>query len=150
MGEVLEGVEVDVPLSISDRWAHVTLSAGLQVLNGAEALGFARARKTVPGGDFGRSAHQGLLLISAAKAVKQMGYQAIPQLLAESQEHFQTDLTPEKLLTFSARVLSTKLKSVPNIVASGRTGTAAGASVVFLDDSVDGLWADLSDGRLES
>lgn len=149
MGDVLGGVEVDVPLSINDRWAHVTLSAGLQILSGAEALGFARARKTIPGGDFGRSEHQGLILLSAAKAVKAMGYRAIPRLMADSSELIETNLSPEQLLTFSAMVVSTNLGKVQNVVAPGRTGTAAGASVVFLSDSVDDLWADLADGRLD-
>ncbi|MFZ0014226.1 MAG: LCP family protein [Acidimicrobiia bacterium] len=146
---VLGGVEVDVPFSINDKWAHVALSAGKQLLNGAEALGFARARKTVPGGDFGRSGHQGVILIGAAEMVKTMGYGSIPGLMEMAEEHLTTNLTPEQLLTFSAMAISADLESLANVVAPGRTGTAAGASVVFLSDSVASLWADLADGRLE-
>jgi LCP family protein required for cell wall assembly len=147
---VLGGVEVDVPFSINDRWAHVALSAGKQLLDGAEALGFARARKTVPGGDFGRSAHQGMILLSAAETVQAMGYGSIPGLMELAEEHLTTNLTPEQLLTFSAMAISADLDSLTNVVASGRTGSAAGASVVFLSDSVAALWEDLADGRLES
>jgi LCP family protein required for cell wall assembly len=149
VGTVLGGVSVDIPSAINDRWAHVALKAGEQLLNGAQALGFARARKTVPGGDLTRSEHQGVILIAAAEAVKEMGYGAIPGLMELSEPHLLTDLTPEQLLTFSAMAISADLDSLSNVVAPGRTGTAGGASVVFLADSVSQLWDDLADGHLE-
>lgn len=145
---VLGGVEVEVPFAINDRWAHVALAAGEQLLSGAEALGFARARKTT-GGDLVRSGHQGVILIGAAEMVAAMGYSAIPGLLEASEEHLLTDLSPEQLLTFSAMAISADLDSMPNVVAQGRVGTAGGASVVFLNDSVSELWDDLADGRLD-
>lgn len=149
LGEVLGGVSVEVPFAINDRWAHVSLSSGRQILNGAQALGFARARKTVPGGDLTRSAHQGVILLAAAVAVQEMGISAIPQLMELSEPHLTTDLTPEQLLTFSAMAVSTDLEEVDNVVAPGSPGSAGGASVVFLHDSVAELWADLADGALE-
>lgn len=149
LGTVLGGVEVEVPFAINDRWAHVALSAGEQMLNGAEALGFARARKTVPNGDFTRSAHQGVILLAAARTVEGMGYSAIPGLMEAAEPHLSTNLTPEQLLTFSAMAISADLESVPNIVAPGSPGSAGGSSVVFLASSVDDLWADLADGNLE-
>jgi LCP family protein required for cell wall assembly len=148
-GTVLGGVSVEVPFNISDQWAHVNLNAGLQLLNGAQALGFARARKTVPGGDLTRSAHQGIILLSAAGAVKALGYASIPGLMEASEPHLMTDLTPEQLLTFSAMAIAADLENVANVVAPGRPGGAGGASVVFLNDSVSALWEDLADGRLD-
>lgn len=148
IGDVLGGVLVDVPFSINDRWAHVALNAGEQILNGAQALGFSRARKTVPRGDFTRSEHQGKVIIGAAKTVQAMGYMALPALIEQSAPHLITDLTPEELLTFSAMAISADLNSISNVVASGSTGSAGGASVVFLSSSVDALFADLADGRL--
>lgn len=148
-GSVLGGVSVEVPFNIRDRWAKVDLRAGLQVLNGAQALGFARARKTVPGGDLTRSAHQGVILLSATSAVQALGYGAIPGLMEASEPHLMTDLSPEQLLTFSAMAISADLETVANVVAPGRPGSAGGASVVFLNDSVSALWEDLADGRLE-
>lgn len=150
LGSVLGGVEVDVPFAINDRWAHVALSAGPQMLNGAEALGFARARKTVPGGDFTRSQHQGVILLAAARAVQGMGYDAIPPLMEATEPHMATNLTPEQLLTFSAMAISADLSSISNVVAPGSPGSAGGSSVVFLANSADDLWADLADGRLDS
>ena len=149
LGSVLGGVEVEVPFAINDRWAHVALSAGRQMLNGAEALGFARARKTVPNGDFTRSEHQGVILLAAARTVKDLGLSAIPELMEAAEPHLSTNLTPEQLLTFSAMAVSADLDSIPNLVAPGRPGSAGGASVVFLASSADDLWVDLADGTLE-
>lgn len=147
--EVLGGVEVDVPAAINDRWAHVALSAGRQVLDGMQALGFARARKTVQGGDFTRSQHQGLILLAAAQTVRDMGYRAIPGLMESAEDHLVTDLSPAQLLTFSAMAISADLENVENVVASGRPGTAGSASVVYLASATSDLWADLADGRLD-
>lgn len=149
VGSVLGGVDVEVPFAINDRWAHVALSAGQQVLDGAQALGFARARKTT-GGDLVRSGHQGVILLGAAKGVQALGYSSIPGLMEAAEPYFITDLTPEQLFTYSAMAISADLGSVPNVVAQGRNGTAQGASVVFLNDSVADLWVDFADGTLES
>jgi LCP family protein required for cell wall assembly len=149
LGDILGGVSVEVPFSINDRWAHVALSAGQQVLDGAQALGFARARKTVPGGDLTRSEHQGVILIAAARAVRKLGISSIPGLMEASEPHLITDLTPEQLLTFSAMAVSSKIDKLDNVVAPGSPGSAGGASVVFLHSSVSDLWADLADGSLE-
>ena len=149
VGDVLGAVSVKIPFSINDRWAKANLGAGRQDLDGAQALGFARARKTVPGGDFTRSQHQGMILVSAAAVVQQMGLSSIPQLMEASEPHLQTNLTPEQLLTFSAMTVSAELGAIDNVVAPGSAGWAGSASVVYLASSVDALWADLADGRLE-
>lgn len=149
LGSVLGGVAVEVPFAINDRWAHVSLQAGTQMLDGAQALGFARARKTVPRGDFTRSEHQGMILLASAESVRSMGVSSIPGLLERSEPHIVTDLSAEQLLTFSAMAIYSDLDEMPNIVAPGSPGRAGRASVVFLSGSVDELWADLADGRLE-
>ena len=147
--DVLGGVEVKVPIAINDRWAHVALSAGRQVLNGAQALGFARARKTIQGGDLTRSKHQGIILLGAADTVRAMGYRAIPGLIEAAQKHLITDLTPEQLLTFAAMTISADPDAIDNVVAPGRPGTVGRSSVVHLANSVNDLWSDLADGRLD-
>ena len=148
INEVLGAVSVKVPYSISDRWAKAYLDAGRQDLDGAEALGFARARKTVPGGDFTRSEHQGLIMISAVAVVQQLGMSAIPQLMEKAEPHLVTDLSVEQLLTFAARTMSVDIGAIDNVVAPGSPGWAGSASVVYLSSSVDQLWADLENGYL--
>jgi LCP family protein required for cell wall assembly len=53
------GVQVNVDMNISDHAAGANLRRGPQRLGGAAALAYARARKSVPGGDFTCSRHQG-------------------------------------------------------------------------------------------
>jgi LCP family protein required for cell wall assembly len=146
--EILGGVEVEVPFPINDVKAKAALSAGLQLLNGFDALAFARARKTVPGGDFTRSEHQGEILIAAAQGVRGMGPLAIPGLLQAAEPQLMTDLSPEQLLTFSVLATKSNLDEMPNIVAPGSAGRAGSASVVYLADAAFGIFADLADGRL--
>lgn len=146
--EVLGGVEVEVPFAINDVKAKAALSAGLQILNGLDALAFARARKTVPGGDFTRSEHQGEILVAAAQGVRSMGPLAIPGLLQAAEPQLLTDLSPEQLLTFSVLATKSNLDEMPNLVAPGSPGWAGSASVVYLADAAYGIFADLADGRL--
>ncbi len=147
---VLGGVEVVVPFAINDKNAKATLKAGQQILNGFDALAFARARKTLPGGDFTRSEHQGVILIGAAKGVRSLGMSALPGLLEASEPYLFTDLTAEQLLTFAAMSIASDLDNMPNIVAPGSAGSAGGASVVFLSSSSPALFSDLADGRLDN
>lgn len=146
--DVLGGVEVEVPFPINDSAAKASLSAGLQVLNGLDALAFARARKTVPGGDFGRSQHQGDILVAAAQIVRGLGPAAIPSLLQAAEPYFVTDLSAEQLLTFSVLAIKANLEEIPNFVVAGSPGRAGAASVVYLADSAYATFDDLQDGRI--
>ncbi len=60
----LGGVELDIPRRLYDVRASLDLQPGRQVLNGTQALAYARARYTVAGGDFGRSTNQRDLLLA--------------------------------------------------------------------------------------
>lgn len=149
LDSVLGGVEVVVPFDINDRAAKANLKAGLQILDGFDALAFARARKTLAGGDLTRSFHQGEILVGAAKMVQGLGIEAVPSLMEASESLLITDLSAEQVLTLAALIMETRLDEVPNIVAPGSVGSAGGGSVVFLAESVEDLWADLADGTLD-
>ena len=56
-------VQVNVDMNLRDTFAGAFLDKGRRKLNGGQALAYARARKTLPGGDFDRSRHQGQLLL---------------------------------------------------------------------------------------
>ena len=70
MVDALGGVEVDVPYEIDDEEYTGHLDAGLQTLNGEQALIFARSRHAyddLGDGDRYRAAHQRLLISAIAK-----------------------------------------------------------------------------------
>ena len=56
-------VQVNVDMNLRDHFAGAFLDKGKRNLTGGQALAYARARKTLPGGDFDRSRHQGQLLL---------------------------------------------------------------------------------------
>lgn len=149
LGNVLGGIDLVVPFPIRDSASGADFAAGEQYLNGPNALALARPRKTLSGGDFTRSELQGLILIGAAKNVRIKGYGAIPRLMELGEPWMLTDLTAEQLLTFSALAIGSDLDAIPNVVATGSSGWAGRASVVFLSESVSALWSDLADGRLD-
>jgi LCP family protein required for cell wall assembly len=68
--DALGGVEMCVPEPIDDPDADIQLEAGLQVLDGEQALGFARARKTLDdGSDTARIGRQQQLLAATIRTV---------------------------------------------------------------------------------
>ena len=66
--EALDGVPLYIPEPIDDPYAQVQVAAGCQVLDGTEALGVARARKTVgDGSDISRIGRQQELVAAIAR-----------------------------------------------------------------------------------
>lgn len=61
----LDGLDVDVPYAMADPASGAFFEPGPFHMDGAHALAFSRARKTIPGGDFGRSENQGRVLLAA-------------------------------------------------------------------------------------
>ncbi|MGA7098569.1 MAG: LCP family protein [Acidimicrobiia bacterium] len=145
---VLGGLEIDVPTSLSDKAAKAYIDAGQQVLQAADALAFARVRKTLPNGDFGRSKNGGLALIAAASMLGAMGPGAIPGLIQGAVGDYSTDMTGEEMLLLAAAITRFDPEATDNVVASGSAGTAGNASVVFLHDSAYQTFADMADGKL--
>ncbi|CAN5822801.1 hypothetical protein BH23ACT5_BH23ACT5_00910 [soil metagenome] len=145
---ILGGLDLDVPMRFDDDSAKAYFDAGRQLLDPAQALGFTRARKTLPAGDFQRQEHGGLAIMAAQVMVRAMGLLALPDLVAASRPHVSTDMDPAELLMLAAAVAKVRPENVVNAVAPGRTGMAGSASVVFLTDGADDLFADLADGTL--
>lgn len=148
VGNVLGGVDIELPLPVADSSAGAYLDAGSQYLNGPDALALARARKSLPGGDLTRQFNGGLLLMAALSSAQAYGPLHLPTLISASAQWMSTDLSPGDLLAFAALALDTPIAGIGNQVAPGRVGTAGSASVVYLTDSAPSLFADLADGSL--
>lgn len=71
--DVLGGVEVCLQEPLQDRYAGVDLPAGCSELNGAQAAGFVRARKSDPRGDLGRIERQQMFIRAAMQEVISAG-----------------------------------------------------------------------------
>lgn len=142
------GVLVDVPFGMAEPKSQAYLSAGLQLLWGADALAFSRNR-TIPNGDFRRSLHQGVVIRGALDAVQELGILGLPSLLAMLLEFTWTDLDAEALLTVAAGAYELDPEEIANVVLPGSVRTISGASVVVLDDTAPAMLADLEDGILD-
>jgi polyisoprenyl-teichoic acid--peptidoglycan teichoic acid transferase len=104
--EEIGGVELDIPKDITvdplGPENKVTLEAGLQQLDGATALAYARARNT-PGGDFDRIVRQQQVILAIQERVMKVQMLPLlifkaPRLYRELSEGIQTNLTLEKAI----------------------------------------------------
>jgi LCP family protein required for cell wall assembly len=145
----LGGLPLNAPVAVKDTMSGANVKAGANKLTGGEALAYGRARYEVPGGDFGRSANQGLLIMAAAGFAKQVGPVKLPGILQMGAPKIQTNLSAEQVLTFAAGAYITRPDKVHNRVATGGFGwTPDRQSIVLLDANARGLFADMRDGNL--
>ena len=141
------GVVVDVPFAMADPKSQAFLSAGEQLLWGANALAFSRNR-SIWGSDFTRSYHQGLVMLGALDQVQAAGIMELPGLLALLCEYTWTDLSAGDLLTLAAGAFEIDPARIGNRVLPGTIQMIAGASVVVLDPEAEEIYRDLDDGIL--
>jgi LCP family protein required for cell wall assembly len=146
---VLGGLLMDVPQSFNDTAAQAFISAGMQVLDPAQALGLSRTRKTLAAGDFSRQENGGKVLIAAQSMARAYGPLGLPNLLSKSRPAISTDMSLDELLVLSAAILRVSPDNITNVVAPGSAGSAGSASVVYLSSSASALWEDLADGKLQ-
>jgi LCP family protein required for cell wall assembly len=142
------GLPIDVARKIVFL-RKVTIGAGRQKLSGKEALAFSRERKSLPDGDFGRSGHQGQVLLAAAVAARLAGVGIIPKEMSVVSKHAQTDLSAEEALTFVASFYRLDPAKVGHAVAVGSVGTSSdGQSIVKVNASARAVFSRFRDGRL--
>ena len=99
------GVEVDVPQELctddSSRWAQVCIQPGRQVLNGEQALVFARNRKQLQDGDFGRARHQQEIIMALVNKMKEIkDVKTFMSILDTVSNSIDTNLTTKQILSF--------------------------------------------------
>ena len=143
------GLPIVIPETVVASHAkNLVIKAGPQTLSGAEALAYARERKTLPDGDFGRSRHQGEVILAAAVKAKLAGPAAIPGALTSFSAVGKSNLSAEQILTFTAGLHTLSPLQVGRGVAKGSFGTAAGQSIVVLGAEARRLFASFRDGNL--
>ncbi|GAB3072414.1 hypothetical protein GCM10027080_13860 [Pedococcus soli] len=121
---------------------------GANLLDAQRALAFARERKHLPNGDFGRSAHQGELIKAGAVMARKMGPARLASLLGRIAPHLATDLSPAEVLNLSASVFVSDPASIRNTVVPGAIGTRERQSVVLLGSAAQSTFKDMRNGRL--
>lgn len=140
------GLRVYVPRPMHDRASGANFSKGTHRFSGKEALAFARDRHDVPGGDIGRSANHGKLLLAALSKLNKV-FDDNPGKLFDwvraGWKGVTTNLSLTTLLDLALTATSVPPKRVKNVVVPGSTGSAGGASVVFISSSAQRIFADM-------
>jgi len=141
MIDAIGGLTVDVPFRMYDTYAGVDLDAGVQTLDGEQALGFARDRHSLQQGDFTRQEDGGRLFLAALAQFQKEYAKDNTALLTwlgaglRGMETMSSSLTPEEIVQLAYTVTAQPVKKVQNIVLPGTVGTEGGLSVVHLDDA---------------
>jgi LCP family protein required for cell wall assembly len=149
VGGIGGALPINVPVAVRDDLSGANVKAGQNRLTPFQALAYGRARHAVAGGDFGRSANQGLLILAAAGFAKQVGPIRLPRILQTGSPQIETNMSAEQVLTFAAGVFVTRPDKVHNRVATGGSGwTGDRQSIVLLDANARNLFADIRDGNL--
>jgi LCP family protein required for cell wall assembly len=145
------GVQVNVDMNLRDHFAGAFLDKGRQTLRGGQALAYARARKTLPGGDFDRSRHQGQLLLGGLGTFQRQVAEdptRVMAWLAVMRDEVKTDLPFPELLRLALLATTVPPSHIRNIPVPGAAGSAGGASVVRLLPGAYALFARLRAGKL--
>jgi len=143
------GLSVNAPVAVKDVMSGANVRAGVSKLTGEQALAYGRARHGVDGGDFGRSANQGRMIMAAAEVAKLAGPSQLPGILGMAAPRIGTNLSAEQVLTFAAGALLTDPARVANRVAIGSFGwTPDRQSIVLLDANARRMFIDIRDGNL--
>ncbi len=121
---------------------------GPQVMNGDQVLWYARERKSLPDGDFGRSRHQGQLMLAAAVRGRAKGILWAPTVISELDKRSSSNLTAAQMIQWVGSFYALSPSRVGRQVAAGSVGTAGGQSVVLLTARARAQFADLRDGNL--
>lgn len=93
------GVEVDVPMRIEDADAGGTIEAGVQTLDGEDALVFARSRSYTTG-DFQRSTNQRILIEAFMNKVMDIPATELPGLVKKVAKCITTDMSLNDILGY--------------------------------------------------
>jgi len=145
------GVQVDIDMNIRDHFAGAFLDKGRRTLRGHQALAYARARKTLPGGDLARSRHQALILLGGLGTYQRQVAKdptKVMAWLAIMRDEVKSDLPFPELLRLALLATKVPPSRIRSQVVPGAAGSAGGASVVRLLPGAYSLFARVRAGKL--
>ncbi|HSK90619.1 MAG TPA: LCP family protein [Euzebyales bacterium] len=144
----IRGVDVVVEQPMHDDASKSDFEPGPVRIQGAEALAYARDRHSLPDGDFGRTRHQGDLLLAAHRRLVE-DRSSLPDLVAlmgSLARNTVSNIPRTELLPLALLAAGMDPDSVEHVPLTGRTGTLGSASVVFVEPG--DTFTRISDGRV--
>lgn len=137
MVDAVGGVEVNVPVSFS--LDGVTIQAGLQTLNGEQALQVVRERHSYANADLGRMRTQRLVIASLVSKLLSMPKSDLVGLVPTLISYVNTDLTINEALGFVDAADGLEMSNINMITAPGQSVNAYGYSyyTIYKDEMAD-------------
>jgi LCP family protein required for cell wall assembly len=145
MVDDMGGLEVNVLEPMKDSYSGANFSAGMNKLDGHQALSFARNRHQYPTGDLRRTENQGYLIISALTQLRARNTGPVQtlKLLANLGRHTQLEgIGVNDLYTLARLGLSIDPANVRNVVVPIGSGSG---STLRLGPGASSLFADFAD-----
>ncbi|WP_310529820.1 LCP family protein [Nocardioides sp.] len=130
------GIEVRNPRAFTDPYLKRDgFKSGRIHLGGYDAMAFSRIRKSLPGGDFDRSANQQRTLRGIHARIRSQADRPgfIERGVMTVLKHLSTDLGPAELYELAQAVAQVEPGKITTCVIGGRIGAVGGQSVVFPD-----------------
>ena len=128
------GIEVDNPIYFDDTYLKPKgFEAGKQHLNGYLALAFSRIRKTLPAGDFDRSANQQRVVRGIQAKIREKAgvHGFIEKGVLSAMANMATNASPAELYRLARAAAAVKPSLITTCVVLGGIGNIGGASVVL-------------------
>lgn len=122
--DAVGGITVDSPLSFtvqdSDETSDaIVIEEGIQILDGEEALGYARMRKQDPRGDFGRQERQREVIASVMSELLSLNSVAnFTPILNAIRPNLQTNMTGQQIISVASNY-SSAANTIESVVLSG-------------------------------
>lgn len=137
------GITVNNPRPFSDPYLRPQgFDTGRIKLRGGPATAFGRIRKSLPAGDFDRSANQQRVLRGIHDQVRSRARHAgfIEGGVLTAMKHLHTDLGPVALYKLAQAGAQVERRKITNCVLPGSIGNVSGASVVFPSTGTARAW----------
>ena len=137
------GIEVNLPVPVVDeKYAHINLPAGVQTIDGTQALGLCRSRHAYDeygGGDFFRAANQRMVIASIVKKVLTLDPVSMSGTVSSLANSVATDLSVQDILGLAMQF---KNLDTDNSIYSGQVPTVSEyTGGVWMENVDKSAWA---------
>jgi LCP family protein required for cell wall assembly len=141
----LEGVDIDVPYEMKDKYSGADFEPGKRHMNGRDVLAFSRARHGVPGGDLGRSMNHGRVILHTLEKMRKevSSGDGIMKWLKILYKHASLNMSIGDAFELGKLARQISPSNLENVVASGSSETINGQSVIVLNDEAKALFRDV-------
>jgi LCP family protein required for cell wall assembly len=144
----IDGVDVVVERSMQDDASKSDFEPGPARLEGEDALAYARDRHSLPDGDFGRTRHQGDLLLAAHRRLvaDNTDLLGLVHMVGSLARNTASNIPRADLLPLALLATDIAPDAVKQISLTGRLGSIGSASVVFVEPG--DTFTRISDGHV--